>query len=126
MTNVTDNIGIHALGKAPSKISDHSMLLMNVCVRVHDAIELHESERSDHQFQPDASTQADPGGGGDRPVLPPVFKINNNVPDDFMSNVECRNFILNIIERIEDSRSTQTEIDQIHKDIVNVHTSEMT
>ena len=93
MTNVTDNIGIHALGKAPSKISDHSMLLMNVCVRVHDAIELHETERSDYRFQPDASTQVDPGGGGDGPVLPPKFKINNNVPDDFMSNAECRNYI---------------------------------
>ena len=43
-----------------------------------------------------------------------------------MSNVECRNYILNIIERIEDSRSTQTEIDQIYKDIVYVFTSEMT
>ena len=103
MINVTDNIGIHALGKAPSKISDHSMLLMNVCVRVYDAIELHESERSDHRFQPDSSTQADPGAGGDRPVLSPRFKINNNVPDDFMSNVECRNCILNIIERISKS-----------------------
>ena len=126
MTNVTDNIGIHVLGKAPGKISDHSMLLMNVCVRWHDAIELHESERSDHRFQPDASTQADPGGGGDRAVLPPRFKINNNVPDDFMSNVECRHYILNIIQRIEDPRSMQTEIDQIYKDIVNVYTSEMT
>ena len=121
MTKVTDNIGIHALGNAPNKISDHYMLLMDVCVRVYDAIELHEAERSDHQGRPDASTQTDPGGGGDRPVLPPRFKIKNNVPDDFMSNVECRNYMLNIIERIEDSRSTQTEIDQIYKDIVNVH-----
>ena len=88
MTNVTDNIGIHALGNAPNKISDHSMLLMDVCVRVYDAIELHEAERSDHRVRPDVSTQ--------------------------------------IIERIEDSRSTQTEIDQIYKDIVNVYTSEMT
>ena len=126
MTNVTDNIGIHALGKAHRKIFDRAMLLINVCVRVPDAIELHESERSDHRFQPDASTQADPGGGGDIPVLPPRFKINNNVPDNFMSNVECRNYILNIIKRIEDSRSTQTEIDQIYKDIVNVYISEMT
>ena len=33
---------------------------------------------------------------------------------------------MNIIERIKVSRSTQTEIDQIYKDIVNVYTSEMT
>ena len=128
MTNVADNIGFHALGKAPSKIYDHFMLSMNVCVREHDAIELHETERSDVRFQPDASTQADPGGGGDRLVLHPRFKINinNNVPDDFMSIVECRNYMLNIIERIEDSRSSQTEIDQIYKDIVNVYTTKMT
>ena len=91
MTNVTDNIGIHALGKAPNKISDHSMLLTNVCVREHDAIELHELECSDHQGRPDASTQMDPGGDGDRPVLPARFEINNNVQDDFMSNIDCRN-----------------------------------
>ena len=113
MTNLTNNIGIHAYGNAPIKIYHHSMSLMVVCVRIHDAIELHEAERSDHQGRPDASIQTDPGGGGDRPVLPPRFKINNNVPVDFMSNIECRNYILNIIERIEDSRSTQTEIDHM-------------
>ena len=126
MTNVTDNTGINALGNAPNRISDHSMLLMDVCVMVYDAIELHKAKRSDHQGRPDVSTQTDPGGSGDRTVLPPRFQIKNNVPDDFMSNVECRNYILNIIEWIEDSRSTQTEIDQIHKDIVHVYTSEMT
>ena len=99
---------------------------MDVCIRVYDAIELHEAERSEHQCRPDASTQTDPGERGDRPVLPPRFKIKNNVPDDFMSNVEYRNYILNIIDRIEDSRSTQTEIDQNCKDIVNVYSSEMT
>ena len=35
-------------------------------------------------------------------------------------------YILNMIELIEDSRSTQTEIDQMYKEIVNVYTSEMT
>ena len=59
-------------------------------------------------------------------LLAEISWKGDNAPDDFMSNVECRNYILNIIERIEDSSATENEIGNIYKDIVNTYTREVT
>ena len=125
MTNLVDQAGVQLVGNLPSKISDHSMLIMDVSARDMDAISANESSNIWNQHRPCLSEQTDLAGSGDIPVLPPRFKITN-VPDNFMTSEETRSATMRIIERVEESIASQEEINAIYNDIVGLYINEMT
>lgn len=54
----------------------------------------------------------------------PKFKLNR-IPDDFMDSELSRLAILSVIQKIESSRETQSNIDSIYEELCNTIWTEM-
>ena len=120
MSSLVDSVGAHIVATSPNKISDHSMLIMDIHVKDNDLsdISFGDDNHPDHRlYGPETSAR-------DSPTLPPRFKVHN-IPCDFMSSPETRENILSIIDMIEQSRTSQREINGIYDSIVDIYINEM-
>ena len=120
MSSLVDSLGAHIVATLPNKISDHSTLIMDIHVKDNDLpdISFGDDNHSDHRlYGPETSARHSP-------TLPPRFKVHD-IPCDFMSSPEARENILSIIDMIEQSRTSQREINGIYDSIVDIHINEM-
>ena len=121
----------------PSRISDHSFLIMNVCVRDDfnfDSLIPHQSNNNadnSGNYHDSASSRgshnAPPNGGpcdARGPEPPRRFKING-VPADFMNTPESRNKMRSIISEIDENRRTQESMNNIYNNIIQCFISGM-
>ena len=121
MSQMVEELGLQGVVGVPSKISDHSMIIMNIMTRDPDIMPEDAEAGSDHLRQ-GAHMRAPSGGDGPRP--PPRFKIDT-VPTDFLTSDETRQELLRLISDIEQSRDSQLEIDSVYDDIVKLYIGEM-
>ena len=120
MSSLADSLGAHIVATLPNKISDHSMLIMDIHVKANDLpdIPFGDDKHPDHRlYGPETSARHSP-------TLPPRFKVHN-IPCDIMSSHEARKNILSIIDMIEQSRTSQREINGIYDSIVDIYINEM-
>ena len=120
ISSLVDSLGAHIVATSPNKISDHSMLIMDIHVKDNDLpdISFGDDNHPDHRlYGPETSARHSP-------TLPPRFKVHN-IPCDFMSSPEARENILSIIDMIEQSRTSQREINGIYDSIVDIYINEM-
>ena len=117
MSSAVESLGTRGLLAVPSKITDHSMLIIDVLVR--DA-EASAAPLRCRQSAPMHGAQS----AGSGPALPPRFNIDN-VPNDFMSSPEARHRLLALIEDIENHRITQNKINHVYDQFVETFIVEM-
>ena len=121
ISDVVDLLGVHGMAAVPAKISDHSMLVIDIFTRDADVLRSVTEDSGDRR---PSERLTDVRFEGDMPSPPPRFRINE-IPSDFLSSDESRQQLLNIISDIEEARITQQEINKIYNDIVEVYIAEM-
>ena len=124
MTSLIESMGMHGIVAAPSRISDHSFLVMDVCVRSSDtdssAVVPESVSVHGHHGAPNPGLHF----GGQRPIAPTRFKIDQ-VPENFMSSPESRDKLLNLISNLEQSRRSQNDINILYRNVVECFITEM-
>ena len=124
MSSLVESLSVHGMDATPSRISDHSLLFIDVYVRDNST----DSSPYSHQSVSEHGRHTAPVQGarsGDRgPSPPPRFKVNN-VPTDFMSSEESRIKLLSLISEVEESRHTQQDMNTMYGDIVQCFINEM-
>lgn len=124
MSSIVESLGAHNFVSSPSRISDHSLIIMEVYVR--DAETSAGIERDgDSDCEPQSAPMYGASSGGHGPRLPPRFAINNNVPADFMSSTESTEKINALIEKISTRMQSQEHVNRLYDEFVNIFVTEM-
>ena len=120
MSQIVEMLGSEGISCAPSKISDHSMLVLEVKTSHVESPSVAVNPPNDNL----RSHMRNPTRNINSPHLPPRFKIQD-VPQNFMTDNESKAALLSLINQIEQSRDSQQEINTIYDDIVNLYICEM-
>ena len=118
MSEIAENLGSQGISCAPSKISDHSLLVMEVKTRNED------SSCSNTSLDCENNSIIGNRVHNNGPKLPTRFKIRD-VPSNFMSDEESKELLQCLLNAIEQSDKSQDDINSIYENIVNMYVSEM-
>ena len=102
---IIDRYNLHGLIGVRSRLPDHSVLLAEIDIGVHE---------TDYTYQDGVKSEDGL----------PKYKLKS-IPSDFMESEMARTAVLNIIMRIESCRETQGEIDGIYDNLCQVILQEM-
>ena len=89
LSDVVDLLGVHSMAGVPAKISDHSMLVIDIFTRDADVLRRVTEDSADRR---PSERLTDVRFEGDMPSPPPRFRINE-IPSDFLSSRKWQNYV---------------------------------
>ena len=120
MTEALNKYGYQEVSCAPSSISDHSLIMIDILPYDPDNADFSHTDSTTCG----AVYHPENGPVCNNVKLPSRFQIKE-VPSEFLTSEESRDIILKIIDKIESRRITQEEVNLIYTDINKLYTDEM-
>lgn len=134
MSSALERLGVSGTAVSPTKVSDHSMIVMEICPYIVDCendctCTLPPCHCTPHTRTP----SSDRPSNTNRPSRPPTNTCNplptrfniKNVPGDFLSSPNARQSLIEIIEKIENDRQIKESIDEVYTSICELYCNEM-